>query len=59
MIVDLSSAGGSSVSDGIDPQDFSLQDIKVDQVIGMVSRYGPGALMAKFDVESTCRNIPF
>ena len=25
----------------------------------MVSRYGPGALMAKFDVESTYQNIPF
>ena len=24
----------------------------------MVSRYGPGALMAKFDVESTYQNIP-
>ena len=58
LIVDLSSPGGASVNDGIDPQDFSLQYIKVDQVIRMVSRYGPGALMAKFDVESAYRNIP-
>jgi len=58
LIVDLSSPGGASVNDGIDPQDFSLQYIKVDQVIHMVSCYCPGALKAKFDVESTYRNIP-
>ena len=43
LIVDLSSPGGASVNDGIDPQDFSLQYIKVDQVIRMVSRYGHDA----------------
>ena len=32
LIVDLSSPGGASVNDDIDPQDFSLQYIKVDQV---------------------------
>ena len=46
------------MKDSIDPQDFSLQYIKVDQVIRMVSRYGPGALVAKFDVEFAYRNIP-
>ena len=50
--------GGASVNDGINAQDFSLQYIKVDQFIRMVSRYGPGALMAKFDVESAYWNIP-
>ena len=44
--------------DGINSQDFSLQYIKVDQVIRMVSRYGPSALMAKFEVESAYQNIP-
>ena len=29
----------------------------VDQIILMVSKYGPGALMAKFDVEAAYRNI--
>ena len=57
LIVDLSSPGGSSVNDGIDPDEFTLQYITVDQIIQMVSRYGPGALMAKFDVESAYRNI--
>ena len=46
------------MKDGIDPQNFSLQYIKVDQVIRMVSCYGPGALVAKFDVEFAYRNIP-
>ena len=44
--------------DGINSQDFSLQYIKVDQVIRMVSCYGPSALMAKFEVESAYQNIP-
>ena len=57
LIVDLSSPGGSSVNDGIDPQEFTLQYIRLDEVIRMVSRYGPGALMAKFDVEAAYRNI--
>lgn len=58
MIVDLSSPGGSSVNDGIDPHKFTLHYITVDQVIHMVSRLGRGALMAKFDVEAAYRNIP-
>ena len=32
LIVDLSSPGGLSVNDGIDPQDFSLQYIRLDEV---------------------------
>ena len=57
LIVDLSSPEGSSVNDGIDPQEFTLQYIRLDAVIHMVARYGPGALMAKFDVEAAYRNI--
>ena len=57
LIVDLSSLGGASVFDGIDPNDFTLHYITVDQVIRMVSRFGKGALMAKFDAESAYRNI--
>ena len=57
LIVDLSSPGGSSVNDGIDPQDFTLQYITVDRIIQMVAQHGPGALMAKFDVEAAYRNI--
>lgn len=55
--VDLSSPGGLSVNDGINPEDFSLPYITVDQIISMVSKFGRGALMAKFDVEAAYRNI--
>ena len=57
LIVDLSSPTGSSVNNGITAEDFSMQYITVDQIIRMVSKYGPGALMAKFDVEAAYRNI--
>ena len=29
----------------------------MDDIIKMVSKFGPGALMAKFDIESAYRNI--
>ena len=45
-------AGGASVNDGINPDDFTLHYITVDQVIRLVSWFGKGALMAKFDVEA-------
>lgn len=58
LIVDLtSSPSGYSVNDGINPEESSLQYIKVDQIIRMASNYGSGALMAKFDVEAAYRNI--
>ena len=48
----------SSVNDGIDPDEFTLHYIKLDQVIRVVSKLGVGALMAKFDVEAAYRNVP-
>ena len=57
LIVDLSSPRGLSVNDGIDREEFTLQYIRVDQIIQMVSDLGQGALMAKFDVESAYRNV--
>ena len=53
--MDLSSPGGLSVNDGIDLDEFTLQYITVDQIIRMISTYGVGALMAKFDVEAAYR----
>ena len=49
---------GASVNDGIDLHEFTLHYITVDQVIRQVSRLGPGALMAKFDMEAAYRNVP-
>ena len=57
LIVDLSFPGGANVNDGINPDEFTLHYITVDQVIRMVSQFGEGALMAKFDVEAAYRNI--
>ena len=57
LLVDLSSPGGASVNDGINHNEFTLHYILVDQVIRMVSQFGKGALMAKFDVKAAYRNI--
>jgi len=57
LIVDLSSPAGMSVNDGINPEEFTLQYVRIDEIIAMVYRYGKGALMAKFDVEAAYRNI--
>jgi len=57
LIVDLSSPHGSSVNDGIDPDEFSMHYIHLDQIINMIAKHWPGALMAKFDVEAAYRNI--
>lgn len=56
--MDLSSPLGASVNDGINAEDYTLQYIKLDEVISMVNNLGVGALMAKFDVEAAYRNIP-
>ena len=57
LIVDLSYPGGASMNDGFNPDEFTLHYITVDQVICMVSQFGQGALMAKFDVEAAYQNI--
>ena len=46
--MDLSSPGGASVNDGINPDEFSLHYITVDQGIRTVSQFVKGALIAKF-----------
>ena len=57
MILDLLSPHGRSVNDGIDPEQFSLQYIKFDEVVAMITKLGRGALMAKFDVQSAYSNV--
>jgi len=48
LILDMSSPLGSSVNEGINPNDYPLQYIRVDDTIKMVSKFGQGAHMAKF-----------
>ena len=57
LIVNLSFPQGSSINDGIDPDEFSMHYIKLDQIISMVFKHGPGALIVKFDVKAAYRNI--
>lgn len=58
LIFDLSSPFGHSVNDGIDPEEYSLQYIRIDDIIMMCSKLGRGAMLAKFDIESAYRNVP-
>jgi len=53
----LSSTRGSSVNDGINPDEFSMHYIKLGQIIHMFAKYGRGAQMAKFDVEAAYHNV--
>ena len=43
LIVDIHSPTGSSVNDGINPEEFTLHYIAVDQVIQLVSQFSAGA----------------
>ena len=53
LIMGLSSLQGHSVNDGINPESWHLQYIKMDDIhVKVVSKFEPGALMAKFDIES-------
>ena len=59
LIVDLCSPGGASVKDGINPDEFTLHYMTVDQVFRMGSQFGQGALMSKFDVEAAIGTLRF
>ena len=58
LITDLSYPPGASVNDGIAPDLCSLVYTSVEQVATVAEKFGPGALLAKIDVESAYRLIP-
>ena len=58
LITDLSAPKGHSVNDGIDPQLCSLTYSSVDDAVRLVLRLGPGAILAKFDLEAAYRIVP-
>jgi hypothetical protein len=58
LILDLSSPAPHSINDGIPRDPYSLHYISVDTAIRALLELGPGAQMAKFDVEAAYRNIP-
>lgn len=57
-ILDLSSPDGHSVNDGIRKNPFTVQYMKVDDIIDGIMSLGRGTLLAKFDVENAYRIIP-
>ena len=57
LITDLSFPSGQSVNDGIDPDLCSLSYITVEDIAIMASKLGPGALLAKVDIESAYQLI--
>ena len=59
LILDLSSPVSHSINDGILKETFSVQYMKVDDVISGIMSFGRGTLLAKFDVESAYRNITY
>ena len=58
LILDLSHPEGHSVNDGVPRDPFSVQYMKVDDIIAGIMSFGRGALLAKFDVESAYRIVP-
>ena len=58
LILDLSSLVGHSVNDSIRKDPFTVQYMKVDNIIDRIMSLGWGTLLAKFDVESAYRIIP-
>ena len=58
LILDLSSPDGHSVNDGIRKDPFTVQYMKVDDIIDRIMTLGRGTLLAKVDVESAYRIIP-
>ena len=58
LIVDLSSPQGASVNDGIDPKLCSLSYSSVDEAVAQVRQCGPGALMAKLNLQSAYWKVP-
>lgn len=57
LILDLSHPEGHSVNDEVPKDPFSVQYIKVDDIIAAFMSFGRGALLAKFDMESACRIV--
>ena len=58
LIINLSAPDGHSVNDGIAKELCRVQYISVDYEVCKVLRVGPGAWLAKADVQGAYRNVP-
>ena len=57
LIFDLSFPFGHSVNDEIDLDSCSLQQVKVADFVSVLTKFGKGALLAKFDIQSVYRSV--
>ena len=58
LIHDLSSPSGTSVSDGIPREAFSLTYETVDTAISSIMKFGKGAFLTKVDIRNAFRLCP-
>ena len=58
IIVDLSSPDTASVNDGISQELCSLSYVSVDDAVRQILELGPGAMLAKLDIQSAYRIVP-
>ena len=58
LILELSSPAGHSVDDGIAGEDYSVQYMKLDDIIVGIMRLGRGSLLAKFDLQNAYCIVP-
>lgn len=58
LIHNLSHPNGTSVNDVIPPELCSVKYASLDHAIKMIRKFGPGALLAKCDIESAFRLLP-
>ncbi|XP_077775069.1 uncharacterized protein LOC144325502 [Podarcis muralis] len=58
LIHNLSHPRGTSVNDVIPPELCSVRYASLDHAIKMIRKFGPGALLAKCDIESAFRLLP-
>jgi len=58
LIMHLSAPTGNSINDGIDPEQFSLHYVTVDDALRLVNKHGRGALLAKVDMKHAFRICP-
>ena len=58
LILDLSSPRGSSINEGIDHDEFSVQYSTFDDALALLRRLGRGSVMSKFDIRHAFRLCP-
>ena len=58
LILDLSSPRGSSVNEGISPEEYSVKYCSFDDAVSLVLQFGPQPFMVKADIKHAFRLCP-